>query len=141
MKRAKRLSALVAVLVVVCAAAVAVTQMEERQEQIQATGEIVLELDSDAVTALSWTYEDTSLAFHKDGTWLYDDDARRGRGIVVDGYAGRVLDLAGRLPLGGILVRLGALLNEGVEVPCHRLNPSFQQSFIRCRKHFTENSI
>ena len=75
MKRAKRLSALIAVLVVVCAAAVAVTQMEERQEQIQATGEIVLELDSDAVTALSWTYEDTSLAFHKDGTWLYDDDA------------------------------------------------------------------
>ena len=74
MKRAKRLSILVAVLVVVCAAAIVVTQLEERQEQIQATGEIVLEIDSDAVTALSWTYEDTSLAFHKDDIWRYDDD-------------------------------------------------------------------
>ena len=74
MKRAKRLSALVAVLLVVCIATIAVTRMEERQEQIAATGEIVLEIDSDAVTSLSWEYEDTALAFHKDGTWLYDDD-------------------------------------------------------------------
>ena len=75
MKRAKRLSALVAVLLVVCIATIAVTRMEERQEQIAATGEIVLEIDSDVVTSLSWEYEDTALAFHKDGTWLYDDDA------------------------------------------------------------------
>ena len=74
MKRAKRLSILVILLVAVCAAAIVVMQMEERQEQIQATGEIVLEIDSDAVTALSWTYEDTSLAFHKDDIWRYDDD-------------------------------------------------------------------
>ena len=74
MKRAKRLSILVAVLAVVCGAAIVVTQLEERQEQIQATGEIVLEIDSDAVTSLSWAYEDTALAFHKDGTWLYDED-------------------------------------------------------------------
>ena len=74
MKRVKRLSVLLVVLVAVCAAAIAVTQMEERQEQIQATGEIVLEIDSSEVTALRWTYEDTSLAFHKDGTWLYDED-------------------------------------------------------------------
>ena len=74
MKRAKRLSILAAVLAVMCAAAIVVTQLEERQEQIQATGEIVLEIDSDAVTALSWAYEDTALAFHKDGAWLYDDD-------------------------------------------------------------------
>lgn len=75
MKRAKRLSALLILLVVVCAAAIAVMQMEERQEQIEATGEIVLEIDSEAVTSLSWEYADTSLAFHKDGTWLYDEDA------------------------------------------------------------------
>ena len=75
MKRAKRLSALLIVLVVVCIAAIAVTQMEERQEQIAATGEIVLEVDSSAVTSLAWTYEETSLAFHKDETWLYDSDA------------------------------------------------------------------
>ena len=75
MKRAKRLSALLILLMVVCAAAIAVMQMEERQEQIEATGEIVLEIDSEAVTSLSWEYADTSLAFHKDGTWLYDEDA------------------------------------------------------------------
>ena len=75
MKRAKRLSALLIVLVIVCIAAIAVTQMEERQEQIAATGEIVLEVDSSAVTSLAWTYEETSLAFHKDETWLYDSDA------------------------------------------------------------------
>ncbi len=74
MYRAKRLYLLLGVLVVVCAAAFLVLQMEERQEQIQTSGETVLEIDPDAVQTLSWTYEDTTLSFHRDGTWLYDDD-------------------------------------------------------------------
>ncbi len=74
MKRSKRLHALLGLLVVVCVATAAVTQMEEEKEQIRAAGEIVLEVSSDDVRSLSWEYGDTSLSFHKDGTWLYDGD-------------------------------------------------------------------
>ena len=74
MKRSKRLFALLGVLVVVCIATVVVTQMEEDKEQIKATGEIVLEVSSDDVQSLSWEYGETSLAFHKDEKWLYDED-------------------------------------------------------------------
>ena len=52
MYRAKRLYLLLGVLVVVCAAAFLVLQMEERQEQIQTSGETVLEIDPDAVLDL-----------------------------------------------------------------------------------------
>lgn len=74
MKRSKRLYALLGILVVACIATFAVTRMEEEKEQIKATGEIVLEVSSDDVQSLSWEYGETSLAFHKDETWLYDED-------------------------------------------------------------------
>ena len=48
--------------------------MEERKEQIQETGEIILELPGESVQSLSWNYNETSLAFHKDGVWLWDED-------------------------------------------------------------------
>lgn len=75
MKRAKRLYMLLGVLVVVCIAAFAVVKHEERQEEIRNSGEIVLEIDPETVDALSWEYESESLAFHKDETWQYDEDA------------------------------------------------------------------
>jgi len=34
----------------------------------------VLEISGDSATSLSWEYEDTELAFHKEDSWLYDDD-------------------------------------------------------------------
>lgn len=74
MKRSKRLFALLGVLVVACIATFVVTQIEEDKEQIKATGEIVLEVASDDVQSLSWEYGETSLAFHKDEKWLYDED-------------------------------------------------------------------
>ena len=74
MKRAKRLYALLGILVIVCAATFAVTQMEEVKEQIKTSGEIVLEVSGETVQSLSWEYKETSLSFHKDGTWLYDED-------------------------------------------------------------------
>lgn len=74
MKRSKRLSVLLGILVVACIATFAVMQMEEKKEQIKNSGEIVLEVPSDDVQSLSWEYGGESLAFHKDGTWLYDDD-------------------------------------------------------------------
>ena len=74
MHRAKRLYLLLGVLVVVCVAAFAALHLEQRQEQIQNSGETVLEIDPDSVQSLSWTYEGETLSFHRDETWLYDDD-------------------------------------------------------------------
>ena len=76
MYRAKRLYLLLGVLVVVCAAAFLALRMEARQEQIQNSGETVLEIDPDSVQTLSWVREGETLSFHReDGTWTYDEDA------------------------------------------------------------------
>ena len=75
MKRYKRILALLAVLAVACAATFAVSRYEEYQEQIAVSGETILAVDPDTATALSWTVDGESLAFHKDEGWLYDDDA------------------------------------------------------------------
>lgn len=74
MNRSKRLYLLLGILTVACAATFAVMGMEERKEQIRETGEIILELPGESVQSLSWDYNETSLAFHKDGVWLYDED-------------------------------------------------------------------
>ena len=74
MKRSKRLYALLGILLVVCVATVAVTQMEEEKEQIKNSGEIILELPGDTVQSLDWKYGETEMSFHKDGKWLYDED-------------------------------------------------------------------
>ena len=74
MRRSKKIGILLAVLIVVSAAAFGALQFEERQEQIRNSDEVILEIDPDSVTALSWEYEETSLAFHKGETWLYDED-------------------------------------------------------------------
>ena len=75
MKRSKRLSLLLGVLVVVCIATFAVIQLEEKKEQIKLSGEVVLEVSSADVQSLSWEYGGTALAFHReDAAWLYDGD-------------------------------------------------------------------
>lgn len=74
MKRSKRLYILLGILVLVCAATFAVTQVEEQKEQIKNSGETVLEVPVDDVQSLSWEYGGTTLAFHKDENWLYDED-------------------------------------------------------------------
>ena len=75
MKRSKKMIALVAILVVVCVATFALTQYEEKQEEIKNSDAIILEIPIDTVQSLSWEYTKDGLAFHKgeDG-WLYDDD-------------------------------------------------------------------
>lgn len=74
MNRSKRLYLLLGILTVACVATFAVMGMEERKEQIRETGEIILELPGESVQSLSWDYNETSLAFHRDGIWLYDED-------------------------------------------------------------------
>ncbi len=75
MKRSKRIITLVAVLVAVCTATFALTKYEKRQEEIQNSDAVILEIPADTVETLSWEYTEDGLAFHKgtDG-WLYDDD-------------------------------------------------------------------
>jgi len=72
--RTKRLCLLLAVFVIICGATFVLTRTEEEKEKIKNSGEIILEVPSDTVQSLSWEYGDTSLAFHKDEVWLYDED-------------------------------------------------------------------
>ena len=74
MRRGKTLAVLLGVLAAACGAAFAVSRIEVQKEQIQTSGETVLQIAAEEVQSLSWTYEGETLSFHKDGTWLYDGD-------------------------------------------------------------------
>ena len=66
---------LLGVLAVACAATFGVLHLEKRQEQIKTSGETILEIPTEDVDALAWTYEGQTLSFHLDSSWVYDDDA------------------------------------------------------------------
>lgn len=74
MKRYKRIYILLGVLAAACVITFGVSRYQEQQELIRNSGEVFLEVSYDSVRALSWEYEETSLAFHRDETWLYDED-------------------------------------------------------------------
>ena len=74
MRKATKLYSLLGVLLVVCIAAFAVSRYEEKKEQIKNSGEVILEIPTDSVTALSWTNESGTFSFTKDETWGYDED-------------------------------------------------------------------
>lgn len=74
MHRSKRLLILVGVLAVVCAAAFLAARVQEQQEQVEASGETVLAIDTGNVASLAWTSGEAEYAFHKDETWIYDAD-------------------------------------------------------------------
>lgn len=76
MKRTKRLQILAGVLVVAALATFGVLHYQERQEEIANTDEIILSVDANSVTALSWSVEDADFSFQNDGgSWTYDGDA------------------------------------------------------------------
>lgn len=74
MKRSKRLCILLGVLAVACVATFALSRYQAKKEQIETSGEVVLEIPVDSVQALSWEYDGEELAFHKDDKWIYDED-------------------------------------------------------------------
>lgn len=74
MKRHKRIYILLGVLAVICIATIIVRGIEEKKEKIKNSDKIILEIPSDSVKTLSWEYNSNSLAFHKDGKWIYDKD-------------------------------------------------------------------
>ena len=75
MRKAAKLFWLLGVLLVISGAAFAVSRYEEKKEQIKNSGETILEIPTDSVTALSWTNEEGTWSFTKDETWTYDGDA------------------------------------------------------------------
>lgn len=74
MKRYKRVLVLLIILVAACALTFGVTRYQEVQEQIAASEEIILDIPTSAVTALSWELEDRSFSFTRDEDWVYDED-------------------------------------------------------------------
>lgn len=74
MSRSKKLLLLLGVLAAVCVVTFCVSRYQEHKEQIKTSDQIILEIPEDSVTALSWTYDGQSLAFHKDEVWYYDAD-------------------------------------------------------------------
>ncbi len=76
MRKKTKLCILLGVLAAVCVAAFAVSRYEEKKEEIKNSGDVILEVASDDVTALSWTNENGTYSFTKnDDTWTYDDDS------------------------------------------------------------------
>ena len=74
MKRQKKLAVLTGALIVVCAAAWAAVGTEKHKEKIENSDEVILKVPKDTVTSLSWEHDGKKLAFHKDETWVYEDD-------------------------------------------------------------------
>jgi hypothetical protein len=74
MSRSKKLYVLLGVLVVISLITFIVSRVEQKQEEIKNSDETILAIPADDVTVLSWETEDASFAFHKDGTWIYDED-------------------------------------------------------------------
>ena len=74
-KKQLTLCVLLAVFVAVSITAVLVSRHEEKVEQIKNSGETILAIPTDTVTALSWTNEEGTFSFTKDDTWTYNDDS------------------------------------------------------------------
>lgn len=76
MKRSKRIILLLGVLIAVCIATLIALKIEEHREQIQNSEEVVLSVAAADVQSLSWSYDETSLAFARDedAVWHWSED-------------------------------------------------------------------
>lgn len=75
MGKATKLYVLMGVFLAICAAAFAASHYQQKKEHIKTSGEVILEIPADSVTALSWTNETGTFSFTKNEEWTYDDDA------------------------------------------------------------------
>lgn len=76
MKRSKRIIILAVILVLLTAATLAINLYEGKQEQIRASGQVIVQIPADEVETVSWiTYKDETFSFRKEaGQWIYEDD-------------------------------------------------------------------
>lgn len=75
MKRVKKLLILLVVLLLFIAAAIWALQYEAKKEEVKNTGEVILNINPEEVTSLSWDFEGTTYSFHKEDHWVYDEDS------------------------------------------------------------------
>jgi hypothetical protein len=74
MSRSKKLYILLGILAAISVITLIVSRTEQKKEEIKNSDETILSIPEDEVTVLSWETEDASFAFHRDGTWIYDED-------------------------------------------------------------------
>ena len=75
MKRSKKLGIMLGVLAAVCAMALAVSMVQEKQEHIEISGETILSIPVDSVRSFLWTEGENTLGFHRTETgWTADED-------------------------------------------------------------------
>lgn len=74
MNRNKKLFGLLGILAIICIATIAVTKYEVHKEKIKNSDTVILELSTEDVTALAWKNKTTELSFHKEESWIYDED-------------------------------------------------------------------
>ena len=74
-KKQITLCVLLAIFAAVSITAVLVSRHEEKVEQIKNSGETILAIPANTVTALSWTNEEGTFSFTKGEAWTYDDDS------------------------------------------------------------------
>lgn len=75
MKRTNKILILLLVLVLLIGAVFAVLMYDGSEEDIKSNSELILNINPEEVTALSWGYDDVSFSFHKEDHWSYDEDA------------------------------------------------------------------
>lgn len=75
MKRAKKLIALGVIFAILSVSTLILTKYEEKQEDIQNSDEVLLEIPTDTVESISWEFEEEGLSFQKgEAGWSYDED-------------------------------------------------------------------
>ncbi len=75
MKRKRNMVILAVVFVVLCGAVILAKSITEHVDSINTTDEIILTLEADSLTNVSWEYEEESLEFENtDGTWYNTGD-------------------------------------------------------------------
>ena len=74
MKRQRKLISMMAVLMIVCIAAYSAISYEGHKEKIKTSGEVILDLNAENFTSISWTYDKKEFSFFQDETWLYQYD-------------------------------------------------------------------
>ncbi len=76
MKRKKSLIILIAVVAVLCCVIIIEQAVTRHVDSINTTDEIILSVEQDSLTSVTWTYEEETLTFDRtDGTWYDSDDA------------------------------------------------------------------
>lgn len=74
MQRNKKIFIMLGVLVVFSVITFCVSKYETHKENIKNSDEIVLKIDTEKVTALSWEKGSKKFSLHKNENWIYDED-------------------------------------------------------------------